>query len=161
MLPTALSLHRTKAYHRTACHHCAATETIDHLLLHCPNLKPFWSLINRYVTDISDGHTHLTEPTALFGLQRNKSNVHRCDEPHLINFILQLARYAIHKSAVGHRLNNERVEIFTIFSAKVKGVIESDFVEHKAKGTTHLFKQKWCINDVIARVSNDRLSLQI
>ena len=41
VLPTAFSLFRINAYHSMDCHHCTDTETIDHLLLHCPTLRPF------------------------------------------------------------------------------------------------------------------------
>jgi len=76
VLPTALSLFRINAYPSMDCHHCTATETNNHLLLHCPTLRPFWSTVKQYVKDISDGKIPLTDQIILFGLQLRKSNVH-------------------------------------------------------------------------------------
>ena len=64
--PTALSLFRINAYPSMNCHHCTNTETIDHLPLHCPTLRTFWSTIKRYILDISDGQITLTDQIILF-----------------------------------------------------------------------------------------------
>ena len=161
VLPTALSLFRINAYPSADCHHCSATETIDHLILHCPNLRPFWSTVGQYVSDISDATIPLTDQIILFGLQLRKSNVHSRSKIHLINFLLHIARYAIHKSAVEHRLNNVTLTVQTIFKATVKHFISHDYQLQKAKGTQYLFPFTWCINNTIVSVVNDRLQFHL
>ena len=154
VLPTALSLFRINAYPSMDCHHCTATETIDHLLLHCPTLRPFWSTVKQYVEDISYGKIPLTDQIILFGLQLRKSNVHSRSKIHLINFLL-------HNSAVEHRLNNVTLPVQAIFKANLKHFILQDFQLHKAKGTQYLFPFTWCINNTIVSVVNDRLQFHL
>ena len=149
------------AYPSMDCHHCTATETIDHLLLHCPTLRPFWSTVKRYVKDISDEKIPLTDQIILFGQQLRKSNVHSRSKIHLINFLLHIARYAIHKTAVEHRLNNVTLPVHAIFKANVKHFILQDFQLHKAKGTQYLFPFTWCINNTIVSVVNDRFQFHL
>ena len=162
VLPTALSLFRINAYPSMDCHHCTATETIDHLPLHCPTLRPFWSTVKQYVEDISDGKIPLTDQIILFGLQLRKSNVHSRSKIHLINFLLDIARYAIHKSAVEHRLNNVTLPVQAIFKANVKHFILQDFQYYiKQKVHNIFFPFTWCINNTIVSVVNDGLQFHL
>ena len=62
IIPTALSLFRMNVYNSMDCHHCTDSETLDHLLLHWPALRPFWSSIKQYITDISDGKNYTDGP---------------------------------------------------------------------------------------------------
>lgn len=157
VLPTAYSLYKINVHPTMTCHHCTATETVDHLLLQCPELRPFWATVKGYIADISDKTITLTDQIALFGLQLKRSNKNNRSVIHLVNFVLHLARFAIHKSAVEHRLHNNEVPVKAIFNSMIKHYINLDYKLHKAKGTQYLFPFKWCINDVIVKIVNGRL----
>ena len=93
ILPTALSLYRTTVYHTPNCHTCQTTENIEHIFLQCPSTTILWTTVQTCI----DKLTHNT--LKLFGLPHKTHNIDKCTQ-HLINWLLTIARCAIHKSAV-------------------------------------------------------------
>ena len=103
-LPTALSLYHMAVYPTTQCPHCNSVETIEHLLLHCPNLLTFWSTISTYINKITQ-QVAITPTLQLFGyICKNRPLSNRA--VYLLNRALTLARYAINKSATEYRLRS-------------------------------------------------------
>lgn len=113
--------------------------------------------IQIYVTNISNDNLTLTHPIALFGVPLAKANAPWRSEINPINFILNIARYVRHKSAVELRLNDIHITPQSIFNAKVKHFIQKDFQVQQQTGLSYYFPLKWCINDTIVSLVNERL----
>ena len=156
VLPTAYSLHKINVYPTMTCHNCTATETLDHLLLHCPTLVPFWRQIQTYIDKLTNPPITLTDSTKLFGLPiTNKDN----ERPTklLVNFILTLAKFSIHKSATEHRLHQNTVPPAALFSSIVQAHIKWEYKRAQAQGTVYEFPFTWAINRALVSIENNCL----
>ena len=60
ILPTALSLYRMTVHPTPNCGQCGSVETLEHLLLDCPNIRPFWNVIASYIDKISSNQVPMT-----------------------------------------------------------------------------------------------------
>ena len=67
ILPTAQSLYRMTVYATPNCHRCGFTESIDHLLLRCPNNTSFWLQIQQYTDKLTENRVKLSNIMKLFG----------------------------------------------------------------------------------------------
>jgi len=157
ILPTAQSLYRMTVHPTPNCHHCGFTETIDHLILHCPHVSIFWQQIQLYIDKLTANSLQLSNTIKLFGYLRCKDDPLSQSTTNLLNWILTIARHSIHKSAVEYRLRNSTVLPSTLFCSAVKSHISEQYKLHKLRMTTYLFPFTWCINDAIAKVSNRKL----
>lgn len=157
ILPTSLSLYRMTVFNTPNCRHCGLTETIEHLLIECPQTKAFWSQLN-YITDkLTDNQVQLSPLIILFGYIRRKNDPLAPATTHLLNWILSISRYALHKSAVEYRLRNSSLEPYTIFKIKVKNHLTQQYNICKLKQTTYYFPYDWGIRDALVTVSNSKL----
>ena len=103
ILPTALSLFRATVYHTPNCHTCQTSETIDHIFLQCPSTTTLWTTVQTYIDKLTNHSLKLTDHMKLFGLSHPR-HIHLDQRTqHLINWLLTIARCAIHKSAVDYR----------------------------------------------------------
>ena len=116
VLPTAYRLHKMNFSPTMTCHRCTATETLDHLLLHCPALGNFWSKIQTYLNKLTQRSFPLTDYSKLFGLPVTDKDNDRMTK-HLVNFILSLARFSIYKSAVEHCIHQKTLPPESIFKS--------------------------------------------
>lgn len=116
-LPTAKRLHDMTVHNTPNCHHCNATETIEHLLLHCTQLRTFWTHIQTITDAATDSTVTLDDQTKLFGTTNTGQTPQDHDKYRLLNWILNTARFAIHKSAVMKRIYNTNHTPHDIFRA--------------------------------------------
>ena len=103
ILPTAQSLYRRTVHPTLNCHKCGFTETIDHLLLHCPHVITFWLQIHQYTDKLTLNRVKLSNTTKLLGYLRYIDDPLDQRTVNLLNWILTVARYSIHRSAVEYR----------------------------------------------------------
>ena len=157
VLPTAHSLYRMTVHPTPNCHLCGFPETLDHLLLHCSHVTPFWLKIHQYVDKLTNHSIPLTNITKLFGYLRHKDDPLDQATINLLNWLLTIARYSIHRSAVEARLRQSLIPPSTYFSASVKSHLTQQYRLYKLRQTQYLFPYTWCIREALAKLSNDKL----
>ena len=156
-LPTALSLYRMAVHPTTLCPHCNSVETIEHLLLYCPNLLNFWSTISAYISKITQQQVAATPTLQLFGYIRKKNDPLSNRAVYLLNWALTLARYAIHKSATEHRLRNTLTDPIIIFRSAVQAHLTYQYNLAKLRHTVYYFPFDWCIGEAFAKLTDETL----
>ena len=161
ILPTAQCLHRMTVYHTPNCHHCGLTEDTEHLLLHCLVIQTFWRDIQHIVTKLTDHTITLTNSHKLFGYIRQKDENLSKATTDLLNWILTLARNAIHKSAAQFRLHRNLVSPKSIFKATAISHIKLQFRICQLRHTTYYFPHIWGIKEAVVQVINDKLAFKI
>ena len=157
ILPTALSLYRMAVHLTTQCPHCNSVETIEHLLLHCPNLLTFWSTISAYINKITQLQVAVTPTLQLFGYIRKKNDPLSQRAVYLLNWALTLARYAIHKSATEYRLRNTITDPLIIFRSVVKAHLAYQYNLAKLRHTVFYFPFDWCIGEAFTKLTDGSL----
>jgi len=157
ILPTAQSLYRMTVHPTPNCHRCGFTESVDHLILHCPHVSIFWQQVQHYTGKLTENRLQLSNTIKLFGYLRSKDDPLSQYTINLLNWILTVARHSIHRSAVEYRLRNSTVLPSTLFCSSVKSHLTEQYKLHKSRMTTYLFPFIWCIHDAIAKVSNGKL----
>ena len=139
------------------CHLCGFPETLDHLLLHCSHVTPFWLKIHQYVDKLTNHGISLTNTTKLFGYLRRKDDPLDQATINLLNWLLTIARYSLHRSAVEARLRQSLIPPSTYFSASIKSHLTQKYRLYKLRQTQYLFPYTWCIREALAKLSNDKL----
>ena len=161
ILPTALSLHRMTVHPTPHCHRCGEVESLPHLLLECRYLQPFWTSIQLYTDKITSHTVTLTSSLQLFGyIPRTNDTLDR-RAVHLLNWLLTLARYAIHKSATEHRHHPTPSTPTAIFKASVKAHLQYQYNLYKLRHQHYYFPFDWCIGDALATVTADTLTFHL
>ena len=141
----------------TQCPHCNSVETIEHLLLYCPNLLTFWSTISVYINKITQLQVTVTPTLQLFGYTRKKNDLLSQRAVYLLNWALTLARYAIHKSATEHRLRNTITDPLIIFRSVVKAHLTYQYNLAKLRHTVFYFPFDWCIGEAFTKLTDGSL----
>ena len=100
LLPTALSLFRATVYHTPNCHTCQTTENIEHIFLQCPFTTILWTTVQTYIGKLPNNTLKLDDYMKLLGLRHKTHNNIDKRTQHLINWLLTIARYAIHLSLI-------------------------------------------------------------
>ena len=157
VLPTALSLNRMGVYATPNCHRCGDTDTLEHAMLNCPTVDNFWNEIQAYVDKITNKMLTLTTQVKLFGKVKTKNDPLGSTKINLVNWTLTLARWAIHKSAVNHRVRNLTFQPDTIFRAMVKSHLRFQFKLYMSRHTQYDFPFHWCLGEAFAKVENGYL----
>ena len=144
-------------YNSPNCHRCGQPETLEHLLLQCTEIKSFWTIIQRYVNQITENKATLTDSICLFGYLRQKNDPLEQRTINLLNWTLSMAKAAIHHSVVDYRLHNITTSPTTLFKASVKSHINYQYKISKLRQQLYYFTLDWCIRDTYASVTNNTL----
>jgi hypothetical protein len=139
------------------CHQCGVTDTLEHAMLECPTVDNFWNQIQAYVYKITDQKLTLTTQVKLFGKVKRKNDPLGSRKIDLVNWTLTLARWAIHKSAVNHRVRNLTYFPEALFRAIVKSHLSFQFKLYMSKHTQYYFPFHWCLGEAFAKVDNGTL----
>jgi len=148
-------------YDTADCHRCGATDTVEHSIIECPTIDNFWNHVQTFVDKISSNNLPLTTGLKLLG------KIPRADDPFgkqnadLINWTLTIARYAIHKSAVYHRVHNTTLPPEAIFAAIIKSHLRFQFKLYVSKHSQFYFPYDWCIGEAFAKVENNSFSIYL
>ena len=157
ILPSALSLFRGTVYHTPNCHSCHVTENIEHIFLHCPATTPLWTSVQTYINKLTNNTLNLDDNMKLFGLSRHRHNTMNTRTYHLINWLLTIARCAIHKSAVDYRTRQEISKPEDILLASIKAHLKFQFKAYKLKGVVNDFASDWCLGLAFATIRNNTI----
>ena len=160
-LPTAERLHRINVHNTPDCHNCNRTETIEHLLIDCPNVRPFWAYIQTITNRITNTNEQLEALDKLLGTRCRSTDLQDINKLKLINLILNTARFAIHKSAVMKRLYDTDRRPNDIFTADLKAQLNLQYNIYITKHKLDDFKSTWLINNALGTVENDTLRIDL
>ena len=76
----------------------------------------------------------------------------------LVNWTLTVARWAIHKSAVNHRVRNMAIPPEALFRASIlKSHFQFQYKLYVARHTQYYFPYHWYIGETFAKIGNDNL----
>ena len=139
VLPTGLSLNRMGILHSANCHRCGDIDNIEHALLECGAVRTFWIHIDHLISKISANKVSLTPEFKMLGIiHRNELDKKTLD---LINWILTIARYSIHKANVHHRIHNITLPKEAIFAAEVKAHVKYKYKLYKNSSHAGKFRK--------------------
>ena len=155
VLPTGLSLNRMGILHSANCHRCGAIDNIEHALLECGAVRTFWIHVDHLISKISANKVSLTPEFKMLGIiHRNELDKKTLD---LINWVLTIARYSIHKANVHHRIHNITLPIEAIFAAEVKAHVKYKYKLYRTRLMQENFANDWCIGNALAKIVNGSL----
>ena len=119
VLSTALFLHRMTVYDSTFCHRCGLLDPLDHhsALVECLTVKNFWCYAQTFIDKLAQNNLPVTAAVKLLGKVHRPSDPFNKRSMDLVNWTLTAARYAIFRSAVFHRKDNQTMPPEAIFSA--------------------------------------------
>ena len=157
VLPTALSLNRMGVYASASCHRCGMVDTIEHALLECPPIVNFWNYVQTFVNKISNSNLSLTAALKLFGKVSKEDDPFSKRHADIINWTLTIARYAIHKSAVYHRVHKETIPPEAIFGSVIKAHLRFQFQLYSITHRQYYFPHHWCLGQAFAKIENEKL----
>ena len=146
-----------RVYDSPNCVKCGATDTIEHTLLECEHVVNFWDYVQTFIDKTSSNNLQLIVPVKCFSKIPQKNDPLSASHVNLINWTLTIARYAIHKSAVYHRIHKEVVPPEAVFASTIKAHIRYQFKLSTVRLTEYLFPYKWCLGEAFARVENNKL----
>lgn len=161
ILPTAQSLYRMTVHTTPNCHLCGFTEYIDHLILHCSHVSPFWLKIHQYIDKLTNNTVKLTNTMKLLGYLHCKDDPLDHATINLLNWILTMARYSIHRSAIEARLRQTLIPPFAYFSSTVKSHLTQQYKLYKLRQMHYLFPYTWCIREALANISHENLTFTL
>lgn len=96
--PTKHFLVKFKSDIDTNCTFCNnSLETMVHLYWYCPHVKPFWENVCEFICKNIDADFMLFWKYVLFGIFKNQRDYHDTNNIYIINLILLLAKFHIHK----------------------------------------------------------------
>ena len=157
VLPTALTLNRMKVNDSPNCDKCGRTDTIEHALIECPHVVNFWNYVQTFIDKISSNNLQLTVPIKCFGKIPKRDDAFSASHSNLINWALTIARYAIHKSAVYHRIYKEVVPPEAVFASTIKAHLRFQFKLSTVRLTEYIFPHIWCLGEAFAKVEDNKL----
>ena len=131
-------------------------ENIEHALTDCASTSPLWNQVQSYVDRITNSCLRITNHIKLLGWIPTKKHMPQ-KVIHLVNWVLCVARFAIHKSAVNFRTRNEITPMVSIFRAFVKNHLKFQFKLHMMRDKMTEFQELWCLNSALARVETQKL----
>ena len=157
VLPTALSLYQIGVYATPRCQRCGKKENIEHVLTDCAATSPLWNQLQSYVDRIANSCLRITNRIKLQGwISSNQKHMPQ-KVIHLVNWVLCVVRFSIHKSAVNFRTRNETTPMVSIFRAFVKCHLIFQFKLHMMRDKMTEFQELWCLNSTLARVEIQKL----
>ena len=162
VLPTAQRLFQSTVWHTEMCHHCNQPETLEHLLLECTALDPFNLLLQQLFSTLFNNTIQLNNKSFILGLQHNKTNSTPTKmDASLFTYLVTIAKFSIHSSAVKFRLYREQIAPNAIFTSIIKSHIFDRFRLASLNGTIDHFQSIWCRNDTLASIRNNKLIFNI
>ena len=161
ILPTAQRLYRMGVYQTDRCHLCNEKETLEHVLIHCINADNLWKFISPLVAQISEHKIQLNDSIKILGITDQQNDGLNKHKRQLINWILTTGRCALHKSAVDYRVRGEIVEPQTLFVATAKSHINYEYKRAIQQNRLTELEDQWCVNEVIAKLVNRKLTIMI
>ena len=161
VLRTALSLYQIGVYASPRCHRCGQIENIEHVLTGCAATNPLWNQVQPYVDKITNSCLRITNQIKLLGWFPSNQKHTPQKVIDLVNWVLCVARFAIHKSAVNFRTRNETTPMVSIFRALVKCHLNFQFKLHMMRDKMTEFQELWCLNSALARVEAQKLSFTL
>ena len=154
---TALSLNRMGVWATPNCHRCGALDTLEHAFIDCPAIVQFWDQIQLYVDKITAKKLTLTTLLKLFGRTARRNDPMGNRKIDLVNWILTLSRWAIHKSGVNYRVHNSVISPETLFKTTVKAHLKFQYKLYRNRLSQYLFPFDWCIGEALAKIENEQL----
>ena len=139
------------------CHRCGALDTLEHAFLDCPAIDQFWDQIQLYVDKITDRSLTLTTLFKLVGKTARRNDPLNKRKIDLVNWILTLTRWAIHKSSINYRVHNSVISPETLFRTTVKAHLKFQYKLYKNRLSQYLFPFDWCIGEALAKVEHEKL----
>ena len=93
------------------CEHCGQTDYIEHLFIHCPRLKGFWSSVFQNILLKTNMSLPMTDANILFGFDTEGLGKADGAKTNIANHILLIAKMSVSKMKYGTFKN-----IFIIFN---------------------------------------------
>ena len=155
ILPTALSLYCMTVHPIPNCGQCGSGETLEHLLLDCPNIRPFWNVIASSIDKISSNQVPMTPHIQLFGYIRKKNDPLNCRLVYLLNW----GSYAspLCNPQICHRTPPKEhcFDPLIIFKSTAKAHIKFQYQLAKLRNAVYYFPFDWCIGEASAKLIPD------
>ena len=110
-----------------------------------------------FIDKISTNNLQLTVLLKCFGKIPRKNDPFSTSHTDLINWTLTIAKYAIHKSAVCHRIHREAIPPEAVFSSTIKAHLRFQIKLSTVRLTQYIFPYKWCLGEAFAKVEDNKL----
>ena len=157
VLPTNNYLFNKNISRTKSCYFCTGDETLQHLFLDCPLVKPFINYVELLIT------THTNTPTALSFPDLIFHNFPKLSDPHLnrlVHFILTEIKYTIRhtRNRVKHEHITASTDTLTYhFINTIIKKIKRDFYKHNIQHFTKL----WLKENTFCELQNTRLIINL
>ena len=106
-------------YDSEDCHKSGRVDTIDHAFVECLTITVFWNYVGLFIDKIAGQPLRLTPEIKLLGQLPKQGHSWSQRQLNLINWTLIISRYAIHNSAVYHRVHQVVLPVQSVFAVSV------------------------------------------
>ena len=110
ILPYKENLVRWKITSDMTCNHCKQIETLDHVLLHCPQVDLFWQKLSYFIKSQFNVNIQINEKTLLIGHDVENENMA------FLNVILVFAQYTIYRVYMLVHFTFKKFSYFSLLS---------------------------------------------
>ncbi|KAL2078927.1 hypothetical protein ACEWY4_024671 [Coilia grayii] len=133
------------------CPFCSLRETVFHVFLHCSRLRPLFGLMSTLFVQFNES---FSLETFILGFKYVQKYRFKCQ---LLNFLLGQAKMAVYISRKRKVEQGLNVDVLMVFFTLVRCRILIDFNFYKSMKTLDVFVDRWCYNNVLCTVENDKL----
>lgn len=133
------------------CPFCLQRETLFHAFMQCSRLQPLFDCLTNMFISFDE---KFTQSVFIFGFKYRRSSQFKCQ---LLNFILGKAKMAIYMSRREKMEQRGDHNVVMVFLAMVKSRILIDFLFYKATDCLLVFKNIWCIGEVLCSVDENEV----
>ena len=149
ILPVNSRLHRWNHHMPECCARCGArSETLDHVLVHCPKIHCLWMYILRLCGRIDPSVHGFSEKNILLGCF-----------PHgaardLLRYLISVGKFSAWKERVSYQYKkDQKISSVDFFKNYVRVRLEAE----QTLLTIDDFTSKWAVNNVLACVKNEHI----
>ena len=163
VLPVNVILHRWNSRWPLACARCNnRRECLSHTLVHCPKQHGLWMLILSLCNKIDDTIIGFTEEVVLLG------NLPARPHAKLCRYLISVGKFAAWKERVSYQYSKDtKIDSEIYFRSYVRNrlKIEQSYLDSLKIEQSYLditvFNDKWCVNNVLASVFNEKIIVHI
>ena len=137
-LPCKVALKKWKIEENDLCNECNEIDTLEHFLVQCIKLKPFWDSLLEWWNSIYEVTIKLQTLDIVVGM----ANTDRDITLNTLNFCMLYAKYYIYKCKT-----NTKDVIFEIYKAELKQRLEFEKIILLQEGKLDVYTKKWKLLD--------------
>ena len=154
---TNMYMHKCSKENNPNCDYCGRTEDNLHLFTHCTRIKNIWKHYQTILTKLT-GQSY-TSQQHLFTI--NIPNTNKNTAKLTTTIIIQIILFEIWQSRNNYKYEHKLLPQQTIdkINAQLNNILQIQYKKHKLQDTLDTFRGHFCINEALAKIHNNILTV--